>query len=171
MYSYTYTDYNSLCFLIIRFLRMNVNMFVYILSFPDDKRYLKSFLMQGNNYFILSNNCHGWGRLSDTGSWGCYTNFARALQNNLAKIHNARNQIYAENFKLILCTCAQSMVLDIRTKCQLEILIRCTISAIHTLWENILESSWNVSETTQAHQTQWCWPRYSRIFWQQDQGL
>ena len=31
---------------------------------------------------------------------GCFTNVSRALQNNLAKIYNARNNIYAENFKL-----------------------------------------------------------------------
>ena len=40
---------------------------------------------------------------------GCYTNVSRALQNNLMKIYNARNQIYVEKFKLKLCTCAQSM--------------------------------------------------------------
>ena len=55
---------------------------------------------------------------------GCITNVSRALQNNLAKIYNARNNIYAENFKLKLCTCAQSMALGTRTKFQLEILIR-----------------------------------------------
>ena len=31
------------------------------------------------------------------------------IQNNLAKICNARNHIYGENFKLKLCTCTQSM--------------------------------------------------------------
>ena len=35
---------------------------------------------------------------------GCFTNVSRALQNNLAKIHNTRNHIYGENFKLKLCT-------------------------------------------------------------------
>ena len=35
-----------------------------------------------------------------------------------------------------------------RTKFQLEILIRITISAIHKFNENILESLWNVSETS-----------------------
>ena len=38
------------------------------------------------------------------GTGGCFTNVSRALQNNLAKIYNARNNIYAENFKLKLCT-------------------------------------------------------------------
>ena len=35
---------------------------------------------------------------------------SRALQNNLAKIHNARNHIYGENFKLKFCTCAQRIL-------------------------------------------------------------
>ena len=47
---------------------------------------------------------------------GCFTNVSRALQNNLAKIYNARNDIYNENFMLKLCTCAQSMALGTRTK-------------------------------------------------------
>ena len=81
-------------------------------------------------------------------SRGCFTNVSRALQNNLAKIYNANNNIYGENFKLKLCTCAQSMALGTRTKFQLEILIRSAISAIHKFRENILESSRNVSETT-----------------------
>ena len=38
----------------------------------------------------------------------CFTNILLALQNNLVKIHNARNHIYGENFKLKLYTCAQS---------------------------------------------------------------
>ena len=80
--------------------------------------------------------------------WGCFTNVSRALQKNLAKIYNARNHIYSENFKLKLCTCAQSMGLGTRTKFQLEILIRSTISAIQKFREIILESSRNVSETT-----------------------
>ena len=79
---------------------------------------------------------------------GCFTKVSRALQNNLAKIHNARNHIYGENFKLKLCTCAQSIALGSRTKFQLEILIKSTISVIHKFRENILESSRNLSETT-----------------------
>ena len=31
-------------------------------------------------------------------------NSQRALQNNLAKIHNARNYMYGDDFKLKLCT-------------------------------------------------------------------
>ena len=82
------------------------------------------------------------------GPGGCFTNVLRALQNNLAKIYNARNNTYAENFKLKLCTCAQSMALGTRTKFQLEILIiRSTILVIYKFRENILESSRNVSET------------------------
>ena len=37
------------------------------------------------------------------------------------------------------------------TKIQLEILLRCTISAIHKFRGNTLESPWNVSETTPRH--------------------
>ena len=40
---------------------------------------------------------------------GCFTNILQALQNNVAKIYNARNHIYGENFKLKLCTCVQSL--------------------------------------------------------------
>ena len=47
---------------------------------------------------------------------GCFTNVSWALQNNFAKIYNAKNNIYAENFKLELCTCVQSMALGTRTK-------------------------------------------------------
>ena len=42
-------------------------------------------------------------------SGGCFTNISRALQNKLAKIYNAKNHIYGENFKLKLGTCAQSI--------------------------------------------------------------
>ena len=95
---------------------------------------------------------------------GCFTNVSHALKNNIAKIYNARHHIiYGENFKLKLCTCAQSMALGTRpkfhlmalgtrAKFQLEILIRSTIPAIHKFRENILESSRNVSETTPRHQ-------------------
>ena len=62
----------------------------------------------------------------------------------LQKIHNARNRIYGENFKLKLCTCAQSMDLGTCTKFQLEILIRCMIFTIHKFRENILDSLRNV---------------------------
>ena len=85
------------------------------------------------------------------GPGGCFTNVSRALQNNLAKIHSTGNHIYGENFKLKLWTCAQSHALGTRTKFQLEILIRTTISAIHKFQENILESSRNVSETNASY--------------------
>ena len=97
----------------------------------------------------LYEGIYGWPVDSSLeGPGGCFTNVPRALQNNLAKIHNTRNHIYDQNFKLKLCTCAQSMALGTRTKFQLEILITSTISAIHKFRENILESSRNVSETT-----------------------
>ena len=53
---------------------------------------------------------------------GCFTNISRALQNNLAKIYNVGNHIYVENFKLKLCTCAQSSAFGTCTKFQREIL-------------------------------------------------
>ena len=43
----------------------------------------------------------------DESRQGVFTNISLALQNNLAKIYNARNHIYSENFKLKLCMCAQ----------------------------------------------------------------
>ena len=97
--------------------------------------------------------------ISKTISGGCFTNVSQALQNNLAKIYNARNDIYGANFKLKLCTCAQSHVLGTHTKFQLEILIRSTISAIHKFRESILESSRNISETTP-----WCsqWWKFNK---------
>ena len=70
------------------------------------------------------------------------------------KIYNDRIHIYGENFKVKLCTCAQSMALGTCTKFLLEILVSSTISAIHTFQENILKNSQNISETTQgAHCT------------------
>ena len=86
------------------------------------------------------------------GSGGCFINVSQALQNNLAKVIHAGNHIYGENFQLKLCMCAQSVALGTRTKFQLEILTRSTISAIHKFLENVLESSRNISETTP-----WVW--------------
>ena len=100
--------------------------------------------------YQIQNYLLPYGYLGPTGHdpGGRFTNVSRALQNNLAKINNARNYIYGENSKLKLCTCAQSMALGTPTKFQLEILIRSVISAIHKFRENILESSRNISETT-----------------------
>ena len=81
-------------------------------------------------------------------SGGCFSNILWALQNNLVKMYNVRNHIYSENFKLKLCTCAQSMALGTSIKFQLEILVWSTTSAMHKFRENILESSCNVGETT-----------------------
>ena len=78
-----------------------------------------------------------------------FTNVLQALQNNLAKIYNARNHIYGKNFKLELCTCAQSMALGTHTKFQLEILIRSIISATPKSRKNILESLLNISAIPQ----------------------
>ena len=59
----------------------------------------------------------------------------------ISKLYNARNHIYGENFKLKLCMCAQSFGHTYK------ILLRSMISPILKFQENILESSWNVSET------------------------
>ena len=77
-------------------------------------------------------------------SGGCFTNVSRALQNNLAKIYNASNHIYGENFELKLCTCAQSMALGTRTKFQLEMLIGEVRFLQHTHFERIF---WRALET------------------------
>ena len=55
---------------------------------------------------------------------------------------------FLKNFKLKLCTCAQSNALGTRTKFQLEILTINVITGIVYFREIILESSRNVSETT-----------------------
>ena len=82
---------------------------------------------------------------------GSFTNASRVLQINLTKICNARRHIYGENVTLKLCTFAQSMALHTHLKFQLEIIIRSTISVLHNFRENMLESSWNVSETIPVH--------------------
>ena len=74
---------------------------------------------------------------------GCFTNISRVLQNNLAKIYSARNHNYDENFKLKLCTCAQSMALGTCPKFQLEILMRIQLLQ-YTNFERIF---WRAGET------------------------
>ena len=77
----------------------------------------------------------------------CFTNVSRALQDILLKFVYCRNRSSYENFKLKLCTCAQS-ALGTRTHFQFEILTINVISSIVYFREIILESSRNVSETT-----------------------
>ena len=59
-----------------------------------------------------TNGCLSW-KVTSLGleAWGLFHYRFRALQNNLAKIYNARNDIYVENFKVKLCMRAQSMAL------------------------------------------------------------
>ena len=78
----------------------------------------------------------------------CLTTVSRALQNVLLKFVYCRNRISGENFKLKLCTCAQSHAFDTRAKFQLEILTRNMISGIEYFREITLENLWNVGETT-----------------------
>ena len=63
-------------------------------------------------------------------SWDCLINVSRALQNILSKFMYSRNCTSYENFKLKLCTCAQSIALGTRTKFQLEVLNTNVISSI-----------------------------------------
>ena len=79
---------------------------------------------------------------------GCFTNVSRALQYNLSKFVYCRNRTSYENFKLKLCTCAQSHALGTRTRFQHEILTINVISGIVYFRKIILESSRNVSEIT-----------------------
>ena len=99
------------------------------------------------------------GRLQEPG--GCFTNVSRALQDILSKFVYCRNHTSYENFKLKLCTCAQSPALGTRTKFQLEILTINVISGMVYFHKIILESSRNVSETTpraSASIPGWYWP-------------
>ena len=90
------------------------------------------------------------------GSGGCFTNVSRALQDILSKFVYCRNCTSYENFKLKLCTSAQSLALGTCTKFQLEILTINVISDIVYLHEIVLESLRNVSETTPS------WPSEHR---------
>ena len=99
--------------------------------------------IQPNSFYLLLGAPHqvGW-------PVGCFTNVSRALQNIISKLVYCRDCTSYENFKLKLCSCAQSYVLGTRTKLQLEILTINVIAGIVHFREIILESSRNVSETT-----------------------
>ena len=81
-------------------------------------------------------------------SGGGFTNVSRALKNILSKCVYPRNSTCDENFKLKLCTCAQSHALGTHTKFQLEILTINVISGVVYFREIILASSQKVCETT-----------------------
>ena len=97
-----------------------------------------------------------WGRHSGGGGGGgggcdpssCFTNVWRALQDVLSKFVYCRNHTSYENFKLKLCTWAQSHALGTRAKFQLGILIINVVSGIVYFRDIILESTQNVSETS-----------------------
>ena len=77
-----------------------------------------------------------------------FTYVLQAPQNILSKCVYCRNHtIHGENFKLKLCTCAESHALGTSTKFQLGILTMNVISGIVYFCEILLESLWNVSET------------------------
>ena len=71
---------------------------------------------------------------------GCFINVSPAVQNILSKLLYCRNHTSWENFKLKLCTCAQSDASGTCTKFQLEILTINGISGIVYLRKIILES-------------------------------
>ena len=100
---------------------------------------------------------------------GCFTKVSRALQDILSKFVYYRNRTFDENFKLKLCTWAQSYALGTRTKFQLKILTINVISGIVYFREIILESSRNLSETTPWYW--WCTQQnkeqqnYEHVLW------
>ena len=65
----------------------------------------------------------------------------RKLSKVISRKYTMPDYNYDENFKLKLCTCAQSMASGTHTKFQLAILTRSTICAIHNFQENVLECS------------------------------
>ena len=71
--------------------------------------------------------------------WGIFTNVSRALQDILSKFVYCRNRSSDGNFKLKLCTCAQSHALGTHTKFQREIPTVSVISDIMYFREFILE--------------------------------
>ena len=81
------------------------------------------------------------------GTGGCFTNVSRALQKILSKFVYCTSSTCDENFKLKLCTCAQSLALGTRTNFRIEILTINVISGVVYFRENILGSSRNVNET------------------------
>ena len=90
--------------------------------------------------FIFSGAC-SLSQSEDPGR--CFTNVSRALQNILWNFVYCRNRTSYANFKLTLCTCAQSMALGTRTKFQLEIITINVISSIIYFRETV----WRARET------------------------
>ena len=78
---------------------------------------------------------------------GCFINVSRALQNILSKFVYCRNRTSCENFKLKLCTCAQSYALGTHTKFKREILTINVFSGIVFIRLIILENSRNPGNT------------------------
>ena len=76
----------------------------YDLSILNLFRLLKYFLMGNKDPFIIHSQYQFYWRPG-----GCFTKVSRALQNVISKFVYCRNRTSYENFKLKLCTCAQSM--------------------------------------------------------------
>ena len=54
-------------------------------------------------------SAHTSSSINSSMAWGRFTNVSRALQKNLAKMYNARNHIYSENFKLNILESSQNV--------------------------------------------------------------
>ena len=92
--------------------------------------------------------CTGLNVLLHWDAGGCFTNVLWAPQNILSKFVYCKNHTSFENFKLKLCKCAQNHALGTRKKFQLEIPTVNVISGIIYFHKIILESLWNIIETT-----------------------
>ena len=88
---------------------------------------------------------------------GCQGIVSRALQNILSNFVYCRSRTSYANFKLTLCTCAQSHALGTCTKFQLEMFTINVISSIVYFREIVLESSWYVGETPPRCDKQVLW--------------
>ena len=104
-------------------------------------------IMQSCTEPITVMSCHGISNHS----------FTKSLKYSL-QIAYCGNHTSCENFKLKLCTCAQSCALGTRMKFQLEILTINVISRIVYFRRIILQSPRNICETT-------VWTLYDQHVW------
>ena len=119
-------------------------------NFHQDKLIWKCHLHNGG-HFVPVSMCQQYRYIQYRAYWcpgGCFTKVSRALQDILSKFLYYRNRTFDENFKLKLCTWAQSYALGTHTKFQLKIFTINVITGIVYFHEIILESSRNDSETT-----------------------
>ena len=117
-------------------LRQMITFYLPSMYFRNHKLNVSSFQPHYPNYWTFV-----WGDNQCQWAWGCFTNISRALQSILSKFVYCGNSTWYANFKLKLCTCAQSHALGTRTKFQLEILTINVILGIVYFREIILESN------------------------------